>query len=863
MRDNKNNGLYSPSLFSKSGYTQKQSYNMEFAPQNGVHYNFDYYNNLRRKLNYLFEYVVFPKYGRYTFVYDISDLITIENPVVFLKRDIKDIILTNDELSSTQQTIDSLILNGNVNSYIEKHMDEYIVSLVQQSILNNLENIERTIDSFIDYSKIVNSYSKDRRTSLFSDSSFVLGRNNIKNGIVEKDTIYDFSIDRAIDLATKIIIDNNIAFTRDIMTSNRDTITVQDYLKKDYKLQKIVEDLYISKLIEMHMAKDTKNIAMYENLSFISKDGKDISSIETINGMHKDYKDITIVSDIAITSSIPKETIVESVDTIDVYKDVKDIHKVGDFHLNIEKEYKDAEIENTDIKSYFKKKVKSAIDEEINKNELQDIAKEDFEGNTLKSHEKFLVQAPQENFETHALDNNKAFLKKNPTKDIPYAKPDDIQSFTFVEKHGEDNIVVNKDNHDFKRTGDFGVSTDISDSENVLDRQAKFGVGLVDNSKNNKSISRASGRNIKKEESKVLNKDVKGKLRKDNSSNLSKSRMDKKIDNHDVDNALRKDASKELEKEFEKQLNLHKRFWFVKSLGKIDYKILPNKDFEYPVDINIFSEKPNFIYSFNYDTEYKDIKSDKMIIELYNYQYNRIDTLEIPIIQKGTYGNSNITVQIDTFINKAKFDIKIKHDNLYYIIIRQPKDVDGCPVLYTVTSRFLGDNKHPIPFGNDLGTREIAVHINVMVDFINIMMLMWSKFYYQFTGYTGIQAIYGIINLVHEWVTLETSLEHNNIEEFHRCFRWLRWEGEKLYNIAKNDPNLTGNAWVEELIFQLIEYMEMHHMNELPEFNPTHLMDEYRNIFDDPSFDIDIIIDKVKGIRKRAIDTNKISRNKK
>ena len=97
-----------------------------------------------------------------------------------------------------------------------------------------------------------------------------------------------------------------------------------------------------------------------------------------------------------------------------------------------------------------------------------------------------------------------------------------------------------------------------------------------------------------------------------------------------------------------------------------------------------------------------------------------------------------------------------------------------------------------------------------------------------------------------------------SIEAYNSCYRWLRSECEKVYNKAKFDPRLNGNNWVEEVIAEMIDYMEMHHFNKVPEWDDIERMDEQRNgIFQDVNLDIPIVVDKFKGIRKRVAKKHK------
>lgn len=311
----------------------------------------------------------------------------------------------------------------------------------------------------------------------------------------------------------------------------------------------------------------------------------------------------------------------------------------------------------------------------------------------------------------------------------------------------------------------------------------------------------------------------------------------------------------------QQKLKLYKSLWFIRGIGETDLKILPNVDFNYPASIDIFVEKPNFTYSFEYESGFDKYYNEEYIIELYDYNYNMISTLSIPQVQEIETKNDIISLKIEKVIlnnlneneKQFKFTIKCIYPKLSYIIIRQPIDNYLNSVLYTVTEKFLGENRHPIPFGSDLGIIEIPIHINIMIEFINILLLMWQHRFLAFSGQVGIHAIYGLVNLVYEWLTLDTSKENEYIEEYYRCFRWLRWEAEKVYNIAKVDPKLNGNKWINFVINEMIDYMEMHHIDVLPIIEKIRDTDDWRNSFTDPTFDIRVMLDKFKGERKRLI----------
>lgn len=850
MKSMRSDRISSPSSLS-DGNSKQRKYNMIYPVQRGTGYIFDY--SLKQRWNYLFNYLVFPKYARHTFIYDITESILIESPQILLDRSENGVFNENIDnhyyrLNKKEKKIETKDINMNLRR-------DNIYSIIYDSVMHDLNNVDRTLVDFIEYARMENANSKKRNITLFSGEYPKINRNYIHSSVIEESTIYDFNIENAMDrlidiFEVDVLISSNPSF------NSIDVESITKNLKKDYRLKKIIEDMYISK-IGVSPIKQKKQ--MFVDSSRIKAD--------------KDYK--LIEHNIENVVELEKKSYEVNVE------DTAPFLTKNSMLLNNEKQYPSmyddiADIQKEDATNFeIVNKLKNVINDYLN--ESSDVLLTSCLETELKEEEETRIQPLRVlNLDVEKHDDS-YFLEKIPNDD--FKKNDDSY---YLDKSIKENDSFRVDESVSQLQSIVNESTTIKFVEEIINinNETKDNIGLDVQPKEDIFFERTDSRNasnnnmddlsIKRTDSRNIDNTHINPLENVGGANISSEEDIQELDKFatktitlDGKDMLLNDVIKKLEVDFEKQLDLHKRFWFVKSFGKIDYKILPNTDFSYPADINIFVEKPDFIYEFSFDVEYQDILSDSFNIELYDYNYKKVDSLHVNKIATGTYSNDKIKLKIESQDNIAEFDLKIKHDNLYYIIIRQPLDINGYPVLYTVTKKFLGENKHPIPFGEDLGTNEIAIHLNVMVDFINILMLIWSKFYYQFTGYTGVHAIYGIVNVIHEWLTLDTSIDADNIEEYHRCFRWLRWEAEKLYNIARNDVELTGNAWIEELIYQLVEYMEMHHVNDLPEFNPIHLMDEYRNIFEDPSFDIDIVVDKVKGIRKRAIDTNKNSRNKK
>ena len=144
-----------------------------------------------------------------------------------------------------------------------------------------------------------------------------------------------------------------------------------------------------------------------------------------------------------------------------------------------------------------------------------------------------------------------------------------------------------------------------------------------------------------------------------------------------------------------------------------------------------------------------------------------------------------------------------------------------------------------------------------MVDFTNILLMLWTKLFNAYCGFTGYKAIQNLLAIIYDWLELKPSKEKPQLAEYQRCFLWLRWEAEALLFDCKTEISLRGNYWVEKLIYKLIDYLESHHVNILPEWEQIINMDKHRNAFNSPTLDYSITLDKIKGIRNNVIEYRK------
>lgn len=278
--------------------------------------------------------------------------------------------------------------------------------------------------------------------------------------------------------------------------------------------------------------------------------------------------------------------------------------------------------------------------------------------------------------------------------------------------------------------------------------------------------------------------------------NLPLARVYREINKNKPDiQALReqsivKETSIELSQKFrdidkfeEKNLDLYKRFWFLRATDPLDWKIVPYDNFPYEDDSVIFDENKQMIPD-NWQLEMVDVE---------NKMFKKIDN-------------------------------------------------------------------NPVPFGKDVSNVEMALSVEIMIEMINILILLWSRLFYAFTGYTGTQSVTRLTRTLYEWLTLETSISamdnKESKEHYMRAYRWIRWEAEKVSIKGRDDMNLNGNCYIDEFIYELIYYMENHHFDTMPLFKVVEVMDEYRALVteDEPQGDIEFVLDKVKGMRHKILD---------
>lgn len=175
-------------------------------------------------------------------------------------------------------------------------------------------------------------------------------------------------------------------------------------------------------------------------------------------------------------------------------------------------------------------------------------------------------------------------------------------------------------------------------------------------------------------------------------------------------------------------------------------------------------------------------------------------------------------------------------------------------------------DKHPISFmpylenhkGVDLnyGLDEIKLSIEIMLDMVNIIGMIIQHGANQFVNASGQESIEFIMELLIEWLNLDSTVQEMNIkgsrEHYLRCYRWVRWEAEKVWFMADKDHSqdkMAGLKYAGMLLASLIDYMKYHHFSLVPIYRNLKNLDIERTLFN-----TSVITDKSKGKRHYYIE---------
>lgn len=179
-------------------------------------------------------------------------------------------------------------------------------------------------------------------------------------------------------------------------------------------------------------------------------------------------------------------------------------------------------------------------------------------------------------------------------------------------------------------------------------------------------------------------------------------------------------------------------------------------------------------------------------------------------------------------------------------------------LLENANYEYLRYNEHPIEWGKqwgiDYNIPPYAVSIEIMLDLINILIMIWHKNTQGWLCCSGKEAMQFIMELLYDWYTMETSTPNT---DYIRAYRWIRWEAEKVYFL--NTEN--GLQAIGILIANLIDYMKYHHFDLVPLWRNPKAMEIERK-FNRVATNGDIMkdLDKLKGNRHYYIETQNFER---
>lgn len=165
---------------------------------------------------------------------------------------------------------------------------------------------------------------------------------------------------------------------------------------------------------------------------------------------------------------------------------------------------------------------------------------------------------------------------------------------------------------------------------------------------------------------------------------------------------------------------------------------------------------------------------------------------------------------------------------------------------------YLRFTNHPIGWGTswgmDFNIPSYAVSIEIMLDLVNILIMIWHDNVQGWLCCTGKEGIQFVMELLYDWYTLDTSKPNT---DYYRAYRWIRWEAEKAYFLNLDN----GLQAIGVLISNLIDYLKNHHFDIVPLWRNPKAMDIERN-FNRLAQNGDLmkISDKTKGKRYYYIE---------
>ncbi|EQB3101451.1 hypothetical protein ACYIU4_002814 [Clostridium botulinum] len=280
-----------------------------------------------------------------------------------------------------------------------------------------------------------------------------------------------------------------------------------------------------------------------------------------------------------------------------------------------------------------------------------------------------------------------------------------------------------------------------------------------------------------------------------------------------------------------------------KTLYKNDNKCLDRK-----VITTILKEDKKYLDYVPLIDIYKEIEKDLLDLTIWNVHKEHDKNLKGTIIKDIYKVRNNIK-----FIEVTKRWWWLKPTNPTDKLIIPNKDFSySTDLLNNANYEYLRFDDFPIPWGMNWGIDynipPMKVSIEIMLDLLNILIMMWHKNTQAWLSCTGKESMQFIMELLYDWYTMDTSSLNT---DYIRSYRWIRWESEKIYFL--NTEN--GLEAIGLLIANLIDYLKQHHFNLVPVWHNPKAMDIERE-FNKVATNGDIMkdLDKLKGKRNYMVE---------
>ncbi|APH15908.1 hypothetical protein NPD5_2906 [Clostridium sporogenes] len=297
-----------------------------------------------------------------------------------------------------------------------------------------------------------------------------------------------------------------------------------------------------------------------------------------------------------------------------------------------------------------------------------------------------------------------------------------------------------------------------------------------------------------------------------------------------------------------KSIDRHKdrRYFYRQVIRTIDKEV--NKCLDRKAITFIFKENRKYLDYMSLITIYKHMEKDLLDLTIWDIDKEQVKHLQGTLIKSIYKVDKN-----NKFIEVTKRWWWLRSTNPTDKLIIPNKDfIYNSDLLNNLDYEYLRYNGHPVKWGKDWGVDHniptYAVSVEIMLDLVNILMMIWNKNIQGWLSCSGKEAIQFVMELLYDWYTLDTS--SLNID-YIRTYRWIRWEAERVYFLdTKNGLQAIGL-----LIANLIDYLKQHHFNLVPVWHNPKAMDIERE-FNKVATNGDIMkdLDKLKGKRNYMVE---------